>query len=118
MAVTVTVAVTLLPLLDAVGTEFGAEYSPAVEIVPVLLLPPTMPFTSQVIPVLEVPVAVTAAVNCCEPKVGTVTGLGVTETPIAPWTMTLAVPDLDESTFATAVTVTARGVVAAADGAV
>jgi hypothetical protein len=116
MAVTVTVAVTLLPLLDAVGTEFGAEYSPAVEIVPVLLLPPTMPFTSQVIPVLGVPV--TAAVNCCEPKVGTVTGLGVIETPIPPWTMTLALSDLDESTFATAVTVTARGVVAAADGAV
>jgi hypothetical protein len=116
MAVTVTIAVTLLPLLEVVGTEFGAENNPMVEIVPVVLLPPTTPFTSQVIPVLEVPV--TAAVNCCEPKVGTVTGLGVTETPIAPWTMTLAVPDLDESTFATAVTVTARGVVAAADGAV
>src|SRR6266403_4673327 len=116
MAVTVTVAVTLLLLLDVVGTEFGAVYSPVVEIVPALLLPPTMPFTSQVIPVLDVPV--TAAVNCCEPKVGTVIGLGVTETTIPPWTMMLAAPDLDESTFATAVTVTARGVVAAVDGAV
>jgi len=55
MAVTVTVAVTLLLLLDVVGTEFGAVYSPVVEIVPALLLPPTMPFTSQVIPVLDVP---------------------------------------------------------------
>jgi len=44
--------------------------------------------------------------------------LGVTETTIPPWTMMLAAPDLDESTFATAVTVTARGVVAAVDGAV
>jgi hypothetical protein len=105
-----------LLLLDAVGTEFGAEYSPVLEIVPVLLLPPTIPFTSQVIPVLDVPV--TAAVNCCDPNVGTVTALGVTETPIPPWTMTLAAPDLDVSTFATAVTVIARGVVAAVDGAV
>jgi hypothetical protein len=116
MAVTLTVAVTLLLLLDVVGTELGAEYSPVLEIVPVLLLPPTTPFTSQVIPVLDVPV--TEAVNCCDPKVGTETGLGVTDTPIPPWTMTLAVPDREESTFATAVTVTARGVVAAADGAV
>jgi hypothetical protein len=105
-----------LLLLDVVGTEFGAEYSPAEEIVPVWLLPPTTPFTSQVIPVFVVPA--TAAVNCCEPKVGTETGLGVTVTPIPPWTIMLAFPDLDESTFATAVTVTARGVDAAAVGAV
>jgi hypothetical protein len=111
----VTVAVTLLPLLELVGTELGAEYRPLEEIVPLLLLPPTRPFTFQVTPVVEVPV--TAAVNCCVPSVETVAELGDTETAMPPWTVTLAVPDLELSTWATAVIVTARGVVVAAAGA-
>jgi len=39
-AVTLTVA--------GLGTDAGAEYTPAVEIVPTVVSPPAMPFTSQV----------------------------------------------------------------------
>jgi hypothetical protein len=45
------------------GTAEGAVYSPEVEIVPTVELPPATPFTCQVTAVLEVPV--TVAVNCC-----------------------------------------------------
>jgi hypothetical protein len=45
------------------GSEEGAVYSPAVEIVPTVAFPPVVPFTCQVTAVLEVPV--TVAVNCC-----------------------------------------------------
>jgi hypothetical protein len=54
----VAVTVTLLGL----GTVAGAVYSPPT-IVPLVLLPPLMPFTDQVTVVLNAPVPVTCAVN-------------------------------------------------------
>src|SRR2546425_13091759 len=63
-AVTVTSAATLPPpLVDVVGTEFGAWYTPKVEIVPVVAFPPVIPFTSQATAPLGCPLML--AVNCC-----------------------------------------------------
>jgi len=63
-AVTVTGAATLPPpLVDVVGTEFGAWYTPEVEIVPAVAFPPVIPFTSQVTALLGCPLML--AVNCC-----------------------------------------------------
>ena len=63
-AVTVTGAVVFPPpLVDVVGTEFGAWYTPEVEIVPAVAFPPVIPFTSQVTALLGCPLML--AVNCC-----------------------------------------------------
>jgi len=57
-AVEVAVTVTVVGF----GGEFGAVYRPFEEIMPTVELPPIVPFTAQVTPVLDVPL--TLAVNC------------------------------------------------------
>src|SRR3981081_2319380 len=109
MAVTVTVA--------GLGTAEGAVYSPEVEIVPTVELPPVTPFTCQVTAVLEVPV--TVAVNCWVFAIGTEADAGATETLtwVGAVTVTVADADLVVSACDTAVTVTAAGL-GPAEGAV
>jgi hypothetical protein len=58
-AALVAVTVTLPPE----GTTDGAEYSPFVDTVPTVELPPAIPLTPQVTAVFVVPL--TVAVNCC-----------------------------------------------------
>jgi hypothetical protein len=48
--------------LEGDGTTAGAEYSPAVEIVPTVELPPVTPLTLQITALFEDPV--TVAANC------------------------------------------------------
>ncbi|MGH9208426.1 MAG: hypothetical protein ACRD1G_18045, partial [Acidimicrobiales bacterium] len=69
-AATVTVA--------GLGTAAGAVYSPDVETVPTVALPPVTPFTCQVTAVLLVPV--TVAVNCCVVPTCTDAEVGAIET--------------------------------------
>src|SRR5213080_2634849 len=65
-AVTVTVA--------GFVTTAGAVYSPELEIVPTVALPPVTPLTCQVTAVLLV--FCTVAVNCCVPPAPTVADIG------------------------------------------
>jgi hypothetical protein len=58
----------------AEATDAGAAYSPLVETVPTLLLPPATPLTDHVTPVFVVPV--TVAVNCCAFPAASVTEEG------------------------------------------
>ncbi len=60
------------------GRVAGAVYSPEVEMVPTVALPPAVPLTAQVTPVFVVPV--TLAVNCCVEPVLTVADVGATAT--------------------------------------
>jgi hypothetical protein len=106
-AVMSTVVVTLLLVPGEVGTACGAWYKPAEEIVPVVELPPAVPFTSQVTFWFEFPW--TAALNWSEPKVWTDAGFGDTETLILACSVTLAEADLVVSTWETAVTLTVAG---------
>jgi hypothetical protein len=61
------------------GTTAGAVYRPAVEMVPTLRLPPTMPFTDQKTPEL---LFATVAENCCVVLVAIEAVAGVTDTPL------------------------------------
>src|SRR5712664_3918619 len=80
-ALTVTVVVTLPPLLsDFVGTPLGATYNPLAEMNPKAWLPPETPLTSQVTALLCEPF--TDAVNCCVPKFATFAALGDTLTEV------------------------------------
>src|SRR5439155_1208218 len=87
------------------GTVLGAVYRPVAEMVPTVALPPGTSFTAQVTAVLSPPGATTVAVNCCDRRVATLTGLGVTLTVTSP-TVTCAVPILVGSATLTALTVT------------
>lgn len=80
-----------------------------VEIVPVVLLPPDIPFTCHVTDVLLV--FCTVAVNCCVVPAGTVADVGDSEmvTPTAVVMVTVAEADLVVSAWETAVTVTVAG---------
>jgi hypothetical protein len=104
MAVTVTVA--------GLGTVAGALKTPAVEIVPVVVLPPVTPFTCQVTAVLVV--FCTVAVKACDAAVATLavpgeieilTGVGEEDEVM----VTVAEADLVVSACETAVTVTVAG---------
>jgi len=85
--------------------ECGALYKPVVEIVPVVVFPPVVPFTCQVTAVLAWPLIV--AENCCAVKTSTLTAAGATATvpPDALVTVTTAVPDFVESACEVALTV-------------
>jgi hypothetical protein len=101
-ALTVTVVVMLPPLpSDFVGTPLGATYKPLAEINPMFWLPPAMPLTSQVTPLME-------ALNCWLPKFATVTALGDTviepDEPLV--TVTVADANFEVSAMEVAVTVT------------
>lgn len=90
--------------------ECGALYRPAVEIVPVRVLPPLVPFTCQVKAVLAWPLMV--AENCCVLKTSTETAAGdTTTTPVDPLvTVTVAEPLFVVFALDVAVTVTCGGV--------
>jgi hypothetical protein len=98
IAVTVTV--------DGVGTVAGAVYRPEVEIVPKVVLPPVIPLTCHVTPVLVV--LVTVAINCCVVLtcIVTVAGTTVIVTGSPDKTVTVALAVFVVSAFAIAVTVT------------
>jgi hypothetical protein len=66
----------------AVGTVPGAVYKPEELIIPVVDVPPAVPFTSQVTRLSEVPV--TLAVNCAACPASTVEELGETATAMDP----------------------------------
>ena len=63
------------------GTEAGAVYSPLVEIVPIVLLPPIMELTSHVTAVFVVPDSV--AENCCVALTAKLADPGVNDTDTA-----------------------------------
>jgi hypothetical protein len=110
-AVTVRVVVVLPPEpLDLVGTPPGAKYSPLVEMNPNCKLPPGVPFTDQWTAVFEVPL--TAALNCCLPKLGILGVTGETTTVMfeeVPVTVIELEPDFVGSASEVAVTVTSAG---------
>ena len=104
-AVTVTVALadllesawlTALTTMELAGTAAGAVYSPAVEIVPVVALPPVTLLTCQVTAVFAEPLMV--ALNCRVVPVCTLAEVGEIETltvcpPPLPLTVTVAVAE-------------------------
>jgi len=107
-ALTVTVVVVLPPDPSAVvGTPPGATYSPELEIKPILLLPPVVPFTCQVTALLGTPF--TVAVNCWVVKMATEMGFGVTLTETCCTIVTIADEERDEFVDKTAATVTVAG---------
>ena len=100
-------AVTVTGLGD---TLEGAVYRPVGDIVPTVEFPPTMPATNQFTAVLVVPE--TAAVNCVDRPTWTLAAVGeiVTEIDVGEGrTVTVAFPELAESTALCAVTVTGLG---------
>jgi hypothetical protein len=97
-AVTVTVA--------GVGTCAGAVYTPEVEIVPALALPPVTPLTCQLTAVFGV--FNTEAAKACVALVTTLVTLGLTLTLIFA-IVTLAEPERVGSAAATALTLTVAG---------
>ena len=64
----------------ALGTLLGAVYSPVVEMVPTVALPPDTALTSQCTVLRTVPVPCTVAVNCCVWPTSTFAVGGVTVT--------------------------------------
>jgi hypothetical protein len=81
-------AVTLT--FEGVGTPAGAVYSPPEETVPLIEFPPATPFTSQLTPVLGVPL--TVELNCCVRDTSTDALAGDTDTETVATTVTLASP--------------------------
>jgi hypothetical protein len=71
------VSATLTAVTVTAAGEAGAVYSPALDIVPTVELPPFTPFTFQVIPVLTA--LVTVAVNCLVCPVWTIADTGDTD---------------------------------------
>jgi hypothetical protein len=61
--------------VEGLGIVSGAVYNPALVMVPCFSSPPLTPFTSQVTPLLLVPV--TFAVNCCVDDMATLAAAGV-----------------------------------------
>jgi hypothetical protein len=89
------------------GTTAGAVYSPELETVPTVALPPCVPFTYQFTEALVVPV--TVAVNCWLEPLFTVAEVGDTATVIGEGdaaTVTAALADFVASAALLAVTVT------------
>jgi len=86
-----------------------AELEPAGEIVPIVALPPAIPFTLQLTAVDGFPVPVTLAVNTCTPLVGTLTVAGETVMAMSSLRFTVAEALADESAWLTAVTLTLGG---------
>src|SRR5215472_11282544 len=101
-AVDMPVTVTLAGL----GTVAGAAYNPEAEMVPTIVLPPVIPLTCQVTPVLVV--LVTVARNCCVVPTWIVSTEGtiVMDTGSGDKTVTLAVAVFVASALAMAVIVT------------
>jgi hypothetical protein len=81
-------AVTLT--FEGVGTPAGAVYSPLEETVPLMEFPPAFPFTSQLTPVLGVPL--TVDVNCCVRDTSTDALPGDTDTEMVATIVALASP--------------------------
>src|SRR2546423_886466 len=91
------------------GTTAGAVYTPELDIVPTVELPPVTPLTCQVTAVLLV--FCTVAVNCCVPPAPTVADTGeiVTLTTAVGVMVTCAEADFVGSACDTAVTATVAG---------
>src|SRR5579883_1378725 len=89
------------------GNVAGAEERPVGEIVPTVVLPPTVPFTAQVTAVFKA--LFTMAVNCACPLCATSVVAGATAIVTAGVMVTLALAELRESATLTAVTVTCGG---------
>src|SRR6266540_1385266 len=109
MAVTVTAALavlvesaSLVAVTVCVPAVAGAVYSPPVEMVPTVGLPPVTPSTDHCTPVLVVPV--TVAVNCAVVFTGTAAEVGLMLTAMAV-TVTVALAVLVGSALLVAVTV-------------
>lgn len=64
------------------GAMPGAVYSPTALTVPTADVPPGVPLTAQVTAVLNAPVPVTMAANCCVPVSGKDAEVGLTETEV------------------------------------
>jgi len=75
---------------DGEGTEAGAVYTPDVEIVPTVELPPAIPFTLQVTAVLPAAFS-TSAVNVCVPLTVTLANTGLMDIDTAALIVTCAV---------------------------
>jgi hypothetical protein len=85
--------VALIATVAGLGTHQGAVYTPDVEIVPTVPLPPAMPLTFQVTAVLVLPV--TVALNCCVLNPATEALVGETLTLIADGCDTATLTALD-----------------------
>jgi hypothetical protein len=99
VAVTVTLA--------GAGTAAGAVYSPAALTVPIVALPPVMPFTLHVTAVLAA--LLTVALNCCVALVSTVAAVGANVTDTGFTTVTVAEADAAGSATLVAIIVTVAG---------
>jgi hypothetical protein len=90
------------------GASAGAVYSPDVDMVPAVAVPPGAPFTDHV--TVEFGSFFTVAANCCAPiPACTFAPAGDTDTAPAAVIVTVAAPDLVESATDTARTATVAG---------
>jgi hypothetical protein len=91
------------------GAVYAAVVVPVDTIVPMVELPPAIPFTLHVKPAAGLPIAVSLAVKTCSPFVGTLTALGATVTATSSSRLTIAEPLACVSAWLTAVTVALGG---------
>src|SRR5207248_2019054 len=97
--------------------ECGALYRPLVEMLPVMVFPPVVPFTCQVTAVVGWPLIV--AENCCVVKTSTVAVAGLTATVPPVWLVIVTVAEADFVVSATEVAVTVTvGIAGTVAGAV
>lgn len=106
-SVLVAVTVTEAGEGGAVGAAYVVVAAPVFAIVPIVELPPAIPFTLQVTPVFVVPE--TLAVNTCAPPDGTLAVGGETATAMLLSRFTVAEPLLCVSASLTALTRTFEG---------
>jgi hypothetical protein len=90
------------------GTDAGAVYKPAPEIVPLVALPPVTPFTCQMVP-LFCESFKSVGLNCCVCPIFTVALAGVTDTVTAGVTVIVAAAVFVPSATEVAVKFTAFG---------